>query len=326
MKKIFLFFFLCASFLGRSHEIRPAYLQLTELEDNTFQVYFKIPSRGTSTPKLQAVFPSNTELTSVGAPVFMDGFANFNFNLIVKKSLEGQEIRIDGLKKTLIDVLVRLEYKDGAQHTFLLQPDNDSVIVPGKASTLEVIKVYTFLGIEHILIGFDHLLFVLALMLISKGGWKIVKTITAFTLAHSITLSLATLGLVSFPGAPVEAVIALSIVFLASEILNVQKGKPSLTSKKPWLVAFTFGLLHGFGFAGALSDIGIPQQAIPFALGFFNLGVELGQLAFVLVVFALTYLLKKTPISFKWSQKVIPYAIGSIASFWMIERVIGFWG
>lgn len=326
MKKILLTLFFLSTFICSSHEIRPAYLQITEVENNTFDVYFKIPSRGTATPKLRAVFPKNASLTSISGPNFFDGFANFNYQLTLKESLEGQEIHIEGLKKTLIDVLIRLEYKNGTEHTFLLQPDNDTAVIPGQSSIASIIKVYTFLGIEHILLGFDHLLFVLALVLISKGGWKIFKTITAFTFAHSITLSLATLGLVSFPGAPVEAVIALSIVFLASEILNLQKGKPSLTSKRPWLVAFTFGLLHGFGFAGALSDIGLPQQAIPYALGFFNLGVELGQLAFVVVVFILSYLLQKTKLQLQWTQKAIPYAIGSIASFWMIERVVGFWG
>jgi hydrogenase/urease accessory protein HupE len=310
---------------ARSHEVRPAYLQLTESIENTFDVYFKIPSRGNSIPKLEIIFPSNSELIKLGQPRFSDGFANFNFKLNLKKTLAGEEINIEGLKKTLIDVLVRIDYKNGEQMTFLLQPDKDTVVIPGKTSTLDVVKVYTLLGIEHILIGFDHLLFVLALLLISKEKWKLLKTITAFTIAHSITLSLATLGFASIPSAPVEAVIALSIVFLAAEILNIQKGHPSFTSKKPWLVAFIFGLLHGFGFASALENIGLPQQAIPFALGFFNVGVELGQLLFVTVILMLVFTLKKTKINFTRFQKIVPYAIGSIASVWMIERIIGFW-
>jgi hydrogenase/urease accessory protein HupE len=207
----------------------------------------------------------------------------------------------------------------------MLQPDNDKVIVPGETSVAQIIGVYTVLGIEHILFGFDHLLFVLALIIIAKGKWKIVKTVTAFTLAHSITLSLASLGLVTFPGAPVEAVIALSIVFLAVEIINIQKGEPSLTSKKPWLVAFIFGLLHGFGFAGALSEIGLPQQAIPFALGFFNVGVELGQLAFVFVMLGVFAVIKRFKLKLNWGKKLIAYSIGSLAAFWMIDRIVGFW-
>lgn len=310
---------------AKSHEIRPAYLQLRETANNTFDVYFKIPSRGTSLPKIEAVFPSNSTLTKLGQPIFSDGFANFNFKLTLNENIEGKQIIIEGLSKTLIDVLVRIEYMNGEQITRLLQPDKNSFMVPGETSTLSVVKVYTVLGIEHILIGFDHLLFVLALLLIAKGKWKLLKTITAFTLAHSITLSLATLELVAIPSAPVEAVIALSIVFLAIEILNTQKGTPTLTSKKPWLVAFTFGLLHGFGFAGALADIGLPQQAIPFALAFFNIGVELGQLIFVGAVFTLTYFLNRIQLNFQKFEKLVPYAIGSIASFWMIERVVGFW-
>ena len=181
------------------------------------------------------------------------------------------------------------------------------------------------MGVEHILFGIDHLLFVLALILITKGRWKILKTITAFTIAHSITLSLAALGYVNFPTPPVEAVIALSIVFLAIEIIKNLQGKQTLTSKKPWLVAFTFGLLHGFGFAGALANIGLPQQDIPWALAFFNIGVELGQIAFVLAVLVIIKILsfkKQWPMYLK---KIPAYAIGSLATFWMLERVIAFW-
>ncbi|MCT4624175.1 MAG: HupE/UreJ family protein, partial [Schleiferiaceae bacterium] len=205
-------------------------------------------------------------------------------------------------------------------------PDSPAHVIPGKTSTWQVVKVYTILGVEHILFGFDHLLFVLALVMISKGKWKIVKTVTAFTIAHSITLTLASLGLVFIPGAPVEAVIALSIVFLALEILQLQKGKATLTSRKPWLVAFSFGLLHGFGFAGALSEIGLPQQAIPWALAFFNIGVELGQLAFVFFILGISVLVNRIIIVPKWIPKLSAYAIGSVAAYWMIERVVGFWG
>ena len=325
MKKVIsIFVFLFFAF-GYAHEIRPAYLQITEVSENTFDVYWRIPSRGDAIPKLEVVFPSSSQIKEQAPPRFVDGFANFRYELILNEPLAGKELRIDGLKNTLIDVLVRLEYKSGEQVTFMLQPDNDKVIVPGETSVAQIIGVYTVLGIEHILFGFDHLLFVLALIIIAKGKWKIVKTVTAFTLAHSITLSLASLGLVTFPGAPVEAVIALSIVFLAVEIINIQNGEPSLTSKKPWLVAFIFGLLHGFGFAGALSEIGLPQQAIPFALGFFNVGVDLGQLAFVFVMLGVFTVIKRFKLNLNWGKKLIAYGIGSLAAFWMIDRIVGFW-
>ena len=233
---------------------------------------------------------------------------------------------IEGLKKTLIDVLVRIEYLSGEEVVFMLQPDNDQMIVPGETTTWDVIKTYTYLGMIHIWMGIDHLLFVLALMIITLGFKKIIKTITAFTVAHSITLSLSILGYASLPGPPVEAVIALSIVFLAVEILRIQEGKQTLTSKKPWLVAFVFGLLHGFGFAGALTDVGLPQTEIPLALAFFNIGVEIGQIVFVLVVLVVLWALRKLKLKKGNYQKLAPYAIGSVAAFWVVERVVGFWG
>lgn len=165
----------------------------------------------------------------------------------------------------------------------------------------------------------------MALIIITRGLKKIVKTITAFTLAHSITLSLAVLGYANLPGPPVEAVIALSIVFLASEMIKLQQGKPSLTAQKPWLVAFSFGLLHGFGFAGALADVGLPQSEIPLALAFFNIGVEVGQIAFVLAVLLVLRILALKKDWMPVAKKIPAYAIGSIAAFWTIERVIGFW-
>ena len=181
------------------------------------------------------------------------------------------------------------------------------------------------LGVEHIIFGIDHLLFVLALLLIVKGIGKLVKTVTAFTIAHSITLVLAALGFVHVPGPPVEAIIALSIAFVAMEIIRQRQGHEGITARSPWLVAFTFGLLHGFGFAGALSEIGLPEQEIPLSLLFFNVGVEAGQLLFVGAVLAFTFLIKKTKVELpKWAPLIPPYAIGSLAMFWVIERVAGF--
>lgn len=326
MKKVLIIVLVLLSFSGYSHEVRPAYLQLTEVGDNSFEVLWRIPSRGDAIPKLEVVFPASSDLTSLGQPKFIDGFANFRYELHLNEPLAGKELRIEGLKNTLIDVLVRLEYQSGEEITFMLQPDKDLIVIPGETGPFQVIEVYTVLGIEHILFGFDHLLFVLALIIIAKGKWDVIKTVTAFTLAHSITLSLASLRLVSLPSGPVEAVIALSIVFLAVEIINIQRGKPSLTSRKPWLVAFTFGLLHGFGFAGALTEIGLPHQAIPLALAFFNVGVELGQLAFVFIILALLFLLSKDKVNLDLGKKILAYGIGSLAAFWTIERVIGFWG
>jgi len=327
----FKFFFLFLMFLSltpsllKAHEIRPAYLQIIQVSETSYEVFWKVPSMGDAVPRIQPVFPKSFVIETLKNPNQIPGSVIYYYSLSSDESLRGKELYIKGLNKTLIDVLVTITYLNDEKATFMLQADKDSQIIPGQTSSYDVVKTYTVLGIEHILLGIDHLLFVLALILITQGKWKIIKTITAFTLAHSITLSLAALGYVSFPGAPVEAVIALSIVFLAMEILKNLKGEATLTSRKPWIVAFTFGLLHGFGFAGALSEIGLPQQDIPLALAFFNVGVEIGQIIFVIVVLLLLKILnlkKKWP---AYVKKIPAYAIGSIAAFWMIQRIVRFW-
>ena len=179
--------------------------------------------------------------------------------------------------------------------------------------------------IEHILTGIDHLLFVLALLIITGGGWRLVKTVSAFTISHSLTLSAATLGFVHVPQPPVEAVIALSIVFVAAEIVRMHRGLESITARAPWLVAFTFGLMHGLGFAGGLSAAGLPAGHIPTALAFFSLGVETGHFLFIGVVLSFIVLVSRIRIPFpRWIELVPPYAIGAIAMFWVIQRTLSF--
>jgi hydrogenase/urease accessory protein HupE len=218
---------------------------------------------------------------------------------------------------------VKQHYWQGNAH---LTPANLTYRVPAGSSSLEVITTYTWLGVEHILLGIDHLLFVFALLLIVDGTRRLIATITAFTIAHSITLAAATLGFVQVPQQPVEAVIALSIMFLAMELVHGRRGKPGAAARWPWLVAFTFGLLHGFGFAGALAEVGLPQQAIPLALVFFNVGVELGQLLFVTAILLLAWVLRQLRMQalIEASQMVVVYAIGGVAAMWLIERVSAF--
>jgi len=236
-------------------------------------------------------------------------------------------ISIDGLENTMTDVLVRIVHQDGITQMVRLTPTENGFEVAAKTTNLDVIKVYTALGIEHILLGVDHLLFVFALLLIVEGWRRLVGTITAFTLAHSITLAAATMGYVNVPQAPVEAVIALSILFLATEIIHNRQGNPGLAKRFPWLVAFIFGLLHGFGFAGALAEIGLPQQSIPLALLFFNVGVELGQLLFVAAVVAAGWVLKRLLAQriLQGGEIAASYLIGSLSAFWLIERTYSFW-
>jgi hypothetical protein len=207
-----------------------------------------------------------------------------------------------------------------------LVPSRASFVVPEAASGWDVAVAYLALGVEHILGGVDHLLFVLALLLLVRGFTLLLKTITAFTVAHSLTLALAALGVLNVPGAPVEAVIALSILFLASEIVRTRGGQIGLTARYPWVVAFTFGLLHGLGFAGALAEVGLPQSAIPLALLFFNVGVEVGQLLFVGASLVVVDLIRRPRFTWPaWSWRLPAYGIGSVAAFWCAERVVAFW-
>ena len=207
----------------------------------------------------------------------------------------------------------------------MLRSNSPRWTVPAQAKAWSVAGSYWQIGTIHILEGFDHLLFVLALILIVPGWWLLLKAITAFTAAHSITLALATLGLVNIPGPPTEAVIALSILFLAVEIIHSREGRVTLTEGAPWLVSLSFGLVHGLGFAGALSEVGLPQNDIPLALLMFNIGVETGQLLFVFVVVVIKEILCRLAVDWPaGSWRVLPYAIGGTASFWVIERVANF--
>jgi hydrogenase/urease accessory protein HupE len=243
--------------------------------------------------------------------------------------LAGGMIEIDGLRGTATDVLVRVERLDGATQLTRLTPSAPSFVVEVSPGWAEVVRSYLALGVEHIVGGIDHLLFVLALLIVTRGSWRLVKTVTAFTLAHSITLGLATLGVVRVPSAPVEALIALSIVFVAAEIVHAREGRPGLTENAPWVVAFTFGLLHGFGFAGALAQVGLPQGDIPLALFSFNVGVEVGQLLFIALVYVVVALARQVARRValpqpRWAWRVVPYAIGSVSAFWLIQRVATF--
>lgn len=308
-----------------AHEIRPGFLQIEQINETTYNVFWKIPRLGDAIPKIYVNFPESFKVTELNRPNPIPGFVLYAYQLTSQEPLNGQTISVDGLNKTLIDVLVNVNFLNGEKISFMLQPDKASMVIPKKETVMNTIKTYLILGVEHILLGIDHLLFVLALLLITPGFKKLIKTITAFTIAHSITLSLSALGFIGLPGPPVEAVIALSIVFLAIEVIKYNKGEQSIAIKYPWIVAFTFGLLHGFGFAGALTSIGLPQTTIPAALLFFNVGVEIGQILFIVGVLIILWLLKKSKITFpKWTKQVPVYGIGSMASFWLIERIVGF--
>ena len=307
-----------------AHELRPAYLELHETSPGEFSVLWKTPMVGDLRLALEPGWSGDANTLSEVVTRRLPGAALQTWTLRAP-ALRGQTLRIRGLESTMTDALVRVEFADGTSWTQRLTARQPSAAIPLRESALAVAGVYLMLGVEHILTGMDHLLFVLALLIITRGGWKLVTTVTAFTIAHSITLAAATLGFVHVPQTPVEAVIALSIVFVATEILHGLQGREGLTARAPWIVAFVFGLLHGFGFAGALNDVGLPQGHIPLALLFFNLGVEAGQLLFIGVVLSVMALASRMKLPApRWAQLAPPYAIGGVAMFWLIQRAAAF--
>ncbi len=247
------------------------------------------------------------------------------FIALCRDGLRGREIRIDGLTGSTNDVLVRLETLDGSTQVKRLTPNETAFIITGAQSWLDVARAYFLLGVDHILSGYDHLLFVFSLVLLIGNFWMLAKTITAFTIAHSITLAGASLGYFSLPHQPVEACIALSIAFVASELARQRPGERRFSETNPWVVAFSFGLLHGFGFAGALKETGLPQTDVPLALLTFNLGVEAGQILFVALVLAVLQAARALiPFPAAKARWISAYAIGSVAMVWLFERVAAF--
>ncbi len=320
----------------QAHEVRPGYLELRQTAPDTYDLLFKLPARGEELRL--ALYLKLPDRTNDATPPR----SHFNGNAYVERrtirrdgGFDGMSITIDGLSATLTDVLVRIEDLAGRTQTERLTPTSSSFVIKAAPGAREVATTYLVLGIEHILGGLDHLLFVLALVILVREWRRVAITVTAFTIAHSITLVAATLGFVHVSGPPVEATIALSIVLIAAEIVNARHDGPSLTTRWPWLVAFAFGLLHGLGFAGALSEVGLPQHAIPLALLFFNLGVEVGQLVFVAAVMVLAWMVRGLTLrrfesvlaqrTFVAVDVAAAYAIGALAAYWLIERTSNFW-
>jgi hydrogenase/urease accessory protein HupE len=305
---------------------RPAYLELREAGEGRYDVLWKVPALGEDRRLAVSVrFPGDTVALSEPRGVFSGTAHVERWQVRREGGLVGQTVRIDGLAGGVTDVIVRVERRDGTSQMERLLPERPAFVVAAPAGLAEVAWTYLRLGVDHILRGVDHLLFVLALLLIVRGGARILATVTAFTVAHSLTLAAATLGAVHVPGPPVEATIALSIVFVAAEIVRGLRGQPGVTARAPWLVAFGFGLLHGLGFAGALAEVGLPQHAIPLALLMFNVGVELGQLAFIAVVLAAGAVLARLRVPWPRFARYVPaYVIGSVATVWLIERVGAF--
>lgn len=307
-------------------EFKPALLEITETEPGWYAVTWKVPLQNGRPLSMSPRLPDNLEqIGPTSARVMQGSNVEQSTWRATSGTLIGGTIEIEGLSRLPIDVILQIDMADGSEHAGILRPASSSYVVPERASKWAVAGEYWKIGTIHILEGYDHLLFVLALLLIIPNLWMLTKTITAFTIAHSISLALATLGVVNMPGAPTEAVISLSILFLAVEIVHGREGRITLTEKVPWVVALTFGLVHGLGFAGALAEVGLPQQDIPLALLMFNVGVETGQLLFVAAVMLVITAIRRIPL--RWpaqSWRLAPYVIGSVAAFWTVERIHSF--
>jgi hydrogenase/urease accessory protein HupE len=319
-----LFFAVVLLGVGRvaaAHEVRPGYLELREVSPGRYEVMWKHPVSGEVEIRLTPVFPA--ECTDAGAGGSREPgtvAVIVRTTIVCEGGIRGLTIGIEGLRETTTDVLVRIHHEDGAVETHLIRPVSPTYVVgsgSGKAAS------YLRLGVEHILMGVDHLLFVLGLLLIVRDRWMLLKTITSFTIAHSITLAIATLGYATAPILPLNAAIALSILFLGPEVVRSMRGETSRTIRHPWVVAFAFGLLHGFGFASGLTTLGLPTHEIPIALLLFNVGVEMGQLFFVAVILQLARSFNTLELRWpRWVEWVPAYAVGSLGAFWFIQRTI----
>jgi hypothetical protein len=291
-------------------EIKLSYLEIKEIKSQHYSVLLKLASKDDQKLPIKMLMPKECSLTLPKTSHLVNSTYLDRWQMKCNEDLADKTLFIEGLKSTGTDLLLRLELLSGVSHSKLLSPSKSSYRVPKDVSSWQIVQTYTWLGITHILLGFDHLLFVFALLLIVKNMRRLLWTITAFTLAS----------------APVEAIIALSILFLAMEIIHEKQGKIGLTSRYPWIIAFIFGLLHGFGFAGALAEIGLPQQAITLALIFFNIGVELGQLMFVATIVFIVVMLQRLtyPALLNKLQTTVVYMIGGVSAFWLIERTLSF--
>jgi len=305
----------------QADELRPGYLELTQQSAADWKLVWKAPILGGLATRAEPLLPEFCRLQFETPRLSGPAIVAIG-KVTCSQPLDGATVGLRGMEPGSTDALLRIAPLGRPVQTERLVPGASSVVVSAVPDRWQVARTYFVIGVEHIVAGFDHLLFVVALVLLLQKGWSVVAAATAFTLAHSITLAGTTLGLFGLPQAPVEATIALSIVFLAVEITKVRPEQPRLSERLPWLVAFLFGLLHGFGFAGALREIGLPESDLPIALLMFNLGVEAGQMIIIAATAAvLAALTRFAPRARRPVIVASTYAIGAIASFWFIERI-----
>lgn len=305
-----------------AHETRPAYLEIKENSPSHYDVVWRTPvNAGMRLPIVLQLPPEAKNVTTPTSQELTDSLLERR-SIVVAGGLGGKRVDFVGLQGTITDVLVRVQLLDGRSWSTIVRPSQAWIDITPNQGRLGVAGTYVVHGIRHILFGPDHLLFVLGLLLIVKDRWTLLKTITAFTVAHSITLAIATLGYANAPTLPLNAAIALSILFLGPEIVKVWRGESSFTIRHPWVVAFAFGLLHGFGFASALSSAGLPSNELPWALLSFNVGVEIGQVGFVILILLLERAFRALEIRWPRFMQVLPgYTVGSLGAFWTVQRI-----
>ena len=313
-------FLLCAlvfALPASAHEVRPAYLQLDEQADGTWHILWKQPVLQDRRLPIDPVFPETCALTTTQAPELTGAALLERWS--TDCDLSKANVRIQGLTRTLTDVMLQVRTADGESESYLLRPESPEVDL---ATAAPPAFEYLWLGVEHLLFGIDHVLFVIGLVLFIPGRMDLLKTITAFTIAHSITLALSVLEIVSVPQAPVEAIIALSILFLARELVLPEERRSALTRARPWIMALLFGLLHGLGFAGVLSEIGLPRDQLALSLLLFNVGIELGQIAVIIAVLVVMAALRWV-LNNRVPVPAYAWAMGCVAGMWTLERVAG---
>ena len=314
---------LLAASAASAHETRPAYLEIKETAPGQFLVLWRTPLMAGMRLPVVLKLPDNVrDLREPSVQELSDSLVERRWVDAGPDGLAGKRIEFSGLQMTITDVLVRLEMLDGSKWTTIAHPSQPWIEIAASQTWAGVAATYIVQGIRHILFGADHMLFVLGLLLIVKDRWMLLKTVTAFTVAHSITLAIATLGYAEMPVLPLNAAIALSILFLGPEIVRSWRGETSFTIQHPWAVAFAFGLLHGFGFASALTSAGLPRQELPLALVSFNVGVELGQVGLIVLIVALERSFRILEVRWpRWAQMVPGYTVGSLGAFWTVQRI-----
>jgi hydrogenase/urease accessory protein HupE len=310
--------------VAQAHDSRPAYLELNETAPGRYEVLWRTPlNAGMRLPVVLKFLGDTRNITAPSLKEFAGLLLERRWIDAGKNGLAGKRIEFVGLQATITDVLVRVQALDGTHTTSLVHPSQPWVEIAPSQGIAGIAATYLLHGFEHIVFGTDHLLFVLGLMLMVHDLWTLLKTITAFTVAHSITLAAASLGYAHVPAPPLEAGIALSIMFVGVEVLRSWRGETSLTLRQPWLIAFAFGLVHGLGFASGLISLGLPQGDIPVALLMFTIGVEAGQLSFVALMLLLVRYFDLLRIHWPRPARTVPaYVVGSVGAFWTIDRIV----